>query len=160
MRMRPGRPRVHRQAVTPDHVAAVERSWADLGHRRFELVTQLQACFEHGGHVELAEIRARWLVDAVTELVGQLSEPSCLAEHARQRASTWPVAGSAPSFAVDGQAWMTAGRATCPTWTAATETAWRHAWLLLSEELAEESLSPFAGQSTAKPDRSGGVRLW
>ena len=54
---------------------------------------------------------------------------------------------------------MDASRAACPTWTDRTERAWRQAWLLLSDVLAAESLSPFAGPcSGVAVRRSGTVR--
>ena len=59
-------------------------------------------------------------------------------------AAGWPIAGTAPSFAVEGRAWMGAAHDVSPEWTDGTERAWRHAWLLLSAVLDEESLSPFA----------------
>ena len=40
---------------------------------------------------------------------------------------------------------MSAARKACPDWTIVEDRAWRQAWLLLSDVLAEESLSPFAG---------------
>jgi hypothetical protein len=47
---------------------------------------------------------------------------------------------------------MAAAREVCPSWSAHIELAWQRAWLLLSEELAEESLSPFAAE--AAPSRT------
>jgi hypothetical protein len=130
--------------VSPDDLDAVGRSWADLRGRQAELVEQLEAAFRSVGPVELAAPRARWLVDAVAELVGLLPTPSRLGQRARELAGTWPLEGTAPTFAVDGHAWMQAGRHASPSWTGQTEEAWRHAWLLLSDELAEQALSPFA----------------
>ena len=68
---------------------------------------------------------------------GSVSGPVELAE-------TWPDGGPSPSFRVDGQAWIAAATACDPRWTAGTEQAWRQAWLLLSEVLAEDALSPFS----------------
>jgi hypothetical protein len=130
--------------VSPDDLDAVDRSWADLCRRQDELVARLELMFRSGHPADLAEPRARWLVAAVAELVGLLPTPSRLGERARQLAATWPVEGTAPTFDVEGQAWMRAGRGVCPSWTDRTEEGWRHAWLLLSDELAEQALSPFA----------------
>ena len=66
-------------------------------------------------------------------------------------AASWPVGGRAPTFAVEGRAWMAAAREVCPSWSEQIELAWQRAWLLLSEELALESLSPFAAD--APPSR-------
>ena len=49
---------------------------------------------------------------------------------------------------LDGSAWMIAARDACTTWTDSCEHAWRQAWLLLSDVLSNESLSPFAGPSS------------
>jgi hypothetical protein len=130
--------------VSPEELAAVDRSWADLRRRRPELLAHLETSFALADHPELAEVRARWLVDAVSGLVGLLPAPSRLGDEARRLATRWPVAGSNPTFAVEGQAWMRAAGDVWPDWTDETERAWHHAWLLLSDVLAAESLSPFA----------------
>ena len=59
------------------------------------------------------------------------------------------MAGSltAPSFAVEGAAWLAAAADCCPAWCDADAAAWRQAWLLLSDVLAVEALSPFADGS-------------
>jgi hypothetical protein len=41
---------------------------------------------------------------------------------------------------------MGAARACLPTWTDRTEVAWCQAWLLLSDVLAAEALSPFSDE--------------
>jgi len=130
--------------VSPDDLAVVARSWAGLQERREALLAQLERCFAAVEPSGLAATCAQWLVDAVDELVGLLTAPSRLGERARQLADTWPVTGRAPTFAVEGRAWMVAARKVCPSWSAQIELAWQRAWLLLSEELAQESLSPFA----------------
>jgi hypothetical protein len=132
--------------VSPDDLAAVDRSWAGLQEQREPLVAELEASFAAVEPSGLARPCARWLVDAVDELVGLLTAPSRLGERARQLAETWPVTGRAPTFAVEGRAWMDAASEVCPSWSSQIELAWQRAWLLLSEELAEESLSPFAPQ--------------
>ena len=95
--------------------------------------------------VEEALRRARRLVEAVAELVDLLATPSRLGQRARQLAESWPDGGPSPSFRVDGQAWIAAAASLRPVLDgASTEQAWRQAWLLLAEELAEDSLSPFS----------------
>jgi hypothetical protein len=133
--------------VSPDDLAAVDRSWAGLQEQREPLVAELEASFAAVEPSGLAAPCARWLVDAVDELVGLLTAPSRLGERARQLAESWPVTGRAPTFAVEGRAWMAAASEVCPSWSSQIELAWQRAWLLLSEELAEESLSPFATQA-------------
>jgi hypothetical protein len=147
--------------VSPDDLAAVDRSWAQLRRRRAELVEHLETSFSAAGSPEVAAPRARWLVEAVAELVGLLTAPSRLGGRARRLAETWPVAGTAPCFGVEGQAWMRAARDVGPGWTHRTEDAWRHAWLLLSDVLAEEALSPFATHpaTEGRPAVSPGTAL-
>ena len=135
--------------MSPDDLAAVDRSWSAMRERRADLVSRLEASFARIEPPALAGPCSRWLVDAVSELVGLLTAPSRLGERARRLTDTWPVAGRAPTFAVEGRAWMAAAREICPSWSAQVELAWQRAWLLLSEELAEESLSPFAVQPPA-----------
>jgi hypothetical protein len=130
--------------MSPQDLRAVDRSWAELRYRQHELVDELEAAFRSVGAADAAAARARWLVAAIAELVGLLSAPSRLCEQARVVAGSWPVTGVAPTFAIEGQAWMRAARDVCPSWTDRTEQAWRHAWLLLSDVLANETLSPFA----------------
>jgi hypothetical protein len=99
--------------------------------------------------------RAGWLLSAVEDLVGLLPAPSRLAARARELGDTWPDPLNAPSFGVEGIAWMQAADDCLPTWTARTEAAWRQAWLLLSEVLAAETLSPFSDRP--EPDQAHGV---
>ena len=133
--------------MTPDDVVVVDRSWAQLQHRRDDLVDRLAAAFSVVRPPGTARRRACWLVDSVAELVDLLTAPSMLGRRARKLFATWPDPGSSPSFRVDGQAWISAARDISPAWTLSAEQAWRHAWLLLSDVLAEEALSPFAGTS-------------
>ena len=137
--------------MTPDDLVLVGRSWADLRVRGDDLVDRLAASFSVVSPPDAARGRARWLFDAVGELVDLLTAPSQLGLRARQLFATWPDPGSSPSFRVDGHAWIDAAGDVGATWSAATERAWRHAWLLLSDVLAEESLSPFAGPPPAQP---------
>jgi hypothetical protein len=130
--------------MSPEDLAAVDRSWAELRYRQGELVERLESAFRCVGATDLAGARARWLVYAVSELVDLLVAPSRLGDRARLLATSWPLNRTAPSFAIEGQVWMRAARNVSPSWTDATEQAWRHAWLLLSDVLADETLSPFA----------------
>jgi hypothetical protein len=136
--------------VSPDDVAFVSRSWDELALCRDDLVDRLTASFRAVSSPHAARQRACWLFDAVAELVDLLSAPSELGQRARELYATWPDPGSTPSFRVDGHAWIDAARDVGPTWTVDAEGAWRHAWLLLSDVLAEESLSPFA--DAPRPD--------
>ena len=133
--------------MTPDDVVVVERSWDQLRLRRDDLADRLAESFCAVRLPATAQRRAFWLVDSVAELVGLLTAPSQLGRRARQLFATWPDPGSSPSFRVDGQAWISAARDVCPTWTDSVEDAWRHAWLLLSDVLADEALSPFIAAS-------------
>ena len=54
-----------------------------------------------------------------------------------------PQPSSAPTFVLDGTAWMIAAREVSAGWSDCLERSWRQAWLLLSEVLANESLPPF-----------------
>jgi hypothetical protein len=133
--------------VSPEELATVERSWSDLRGRKTELVEHLADSLDvvdGGGAEGLTGARSRWLAGAVGELVGVLSSPSRLGARARELAQSWPVAGTMPCFAVEGRAWMGVVRDLGVTWNERIETAWHHAWLLLSEVLADEALSPFA----------------
>jgi hypothetical protein len=130
--------------MTPDDLDAVDRSWSELHRRRACLLDELTDRFAAAPSPPEAALRAEWLLCAVEELVGLLTAPSQLAARARDIGETWPDPLTAPCYAVDGRAWMDASRACVPTWSVRTEDAWRQAWLLLSEVLAAEALSPFA----------------
>ena len=91
-----------------------------------------------------ARLRAAWLYSAVDELVALLASPSRLAERACDLGQSWPDASCAPCYAVEGRAFMSAAAELVPSWSDATDAAWRQAWLLLSDVLAAETLSPFA----------------
>jgi|GEM_PF-6982270 len=133
--------------MAPEDLACVERSWSVLRHRRRRLLQELAA---HVGDAPTSPVdapaRAEWLLAAVEELVGLLATPSALAEHARAVGARWQDPCRAPSFAIEGRAWMAAASRTADDWTQETEAAWRQAWLLLSDVLAAESLSPFAAE--------------
>jgi hypothetical protein len=142
--------------VSPDDLATVRGSWAALAPVGPELVGVLSdALADDPDVLEAAPQRARRLVEAVGELVDLLPRPSRLGQRARQLAESWPDDGPAPSFLVDGQAWIAAVAECDPSWTAGTEQAWRHAWLLLSEVLAEDTLSPFINAAAEAPGGAG-----
>ena len=130
--------------VTPDDLVTVERSWCELRAQRGPLLAALARRFEDAApSPDAAEVRAEWLLAAVEELVGLLTAPSRLATRARDIGETWPDPLTAPCFGVEGRAWMGAARECLPTWTDRAEAAWCQAWLLLSDVLAAEALSPF-----------------
>lgn len=144
--------------MSPEDLATVADSWAQLRLRREELTDRLATSYVCNCSHEAAHRRASWLVGAVAELVDLLTAPSQLAIRARELAEHLPEPGSAPTFLLDGNAWMTAARETSPAWTDFTEHAWRQAWLLLSDVLANESLSPFAVSIPDSPDPQVGGR--
>ena len=139
--------------MTPEDVAAVQRSWAELCRRRPALDDALARQFERIELPERPELpehctipaaeRAEWLLRAVAELVDLLQAPSRLADRARALGESWPDPCIAPSFATEGRAWLAAAAECQPSWSPIVETAWRQAWLLLSDVLAAEALSPF-----------------
>jgi hypothetical protein len=137
--------------MAPEDVRSVQASWPALVSEREQLQVALARQFPP--HVaatpEAATARACWLFNAVEELVGLLQAPSRLEVRARHLGDTWPDRRHAPSYAVDGAAWMRAAFECVPSWSADVERAWRQAWLLLSEVLAAETLSPFAGDSSS-----------
>ena len=131
--------------MCPEDLAAVVESWTELQFRREALIDRLAASYRVVLSPQTAAQRACWLVDAVAELVCLLTAPSQLAARARDVAATFPQPSAAPTFVLDGHAWMIAARQVSGYWSDCLEGSWRHAWLLLSEVLANESLSPFAG---------------
>jgi hypothetical protein len=130
--------------MTPDDIRTVQRSWGELRAHRGVLLAGLIRRFDPAAHAPVeAAFRAGWLVGAAEQLVGLLSSPSRLAGRARELALAWPDPQVAPSCDVEGRAWMEAAGECSPTWCALTESAWRQAWVLLSDVLAAEALSPF-----------------
>jgi len=129
--------------MTPDDLAAVDRSWADLQGRSAPLVGRLALAFAEVSDPADAPARARRLLESTSELVALLATPSRLASRARAVAARWPAGTPTPCFRIDGQAWMRAAMEVSPSWSVDDEIAWRRAWLLLSDVLAEESLAPF-----------------
>ena len=79
--------------------------------------------------------------------VHEAGEPHC----ARALGETWPDPLVAPCFATEGRAWLGAAAECQPSWSPSFETAWRQAWLLLSDVLAAESLSPFQSPNPTNP---------
>jgi len=129
--------------MSPEQLALVCESWADLRTRCDSITDRLAQSYSTVIELDQAGQRARWMVHAVTELVGLLTSPSLLADRARELAQSLPASAIALTFTLDGNAWMNAGRDVCPVWTESCEQAWRGAWLLLSDVVANESLSPF-----------------
>lgn len=130
--------------MTPDDLALVDRSWRQLRLQREQLVAELSRHFSSLSLTALpAESRAEFLVGAVDELVGLLHAPSHLATCARAVGERWPDPLKAPSYAIEGRGFMAAASTCSPAWSDAIESAWRQAWLLLSDVLAAETLSPF-----------------
>lgn len=134
-------------AMSPEELAQVSETWTEMQHRRGQIAASLGEMYSAVLAEAIATERARWLVNAVSELVTLLSSPSQLGDRARELAHSLPGADTAPTFVLDGSAWMIAARDACTTWTDSCEHAWRQAWLLLSDVLSNESLSPFAGPS-------------
>ena len=131
--------------MTPEDVSVVKQSWSELRRLRAPLVDGLARRFDGGGTDSRAAgaRRAHWLFTVVEQLVELLPSPSRLGTHARVLGETWPDPLTAPSFAVEGRAWMGAACDCLASWSDRTDAAWRQAWLLLSEVLAAETLSPF-----------------
>ena len=143
--------------MTSDDLAAVQRSWALLRPRRAALLDALVRRFEVLGPPTFdPATRARWLLDVVQELVGLLATPSVLASRATALGATWPDPHTAPCFAAEGRAWLDAAEVCLPGWTQETALAWKQAWLLLSDVLAAEALSPFADEPALRPDPAVG----
>jgi len=133
--------------VTPEDLHAVEVSWAECLLAREPLLDALARRFHAVSPTPVhAEQRARWLFSAVEALVGLLSAPSRLAARARDIGATWPDPLTAPSFGVEGRAWMQAADECLGIWSHELEASWRQAWMLLSDVLAAETLSPFADE--------------
>lgn len=136
--------------MTPDDLSAVQGSWSELRRLRDPLLDALARRFAPlTASPAAAAQRAGWLFAAVDELVGLLPSPSHLAVRARSLGESWPDPLTAPSFAVEGRAWMEAAAACFGRWSDDTEAAWRQAWLLLSDVLAAEALSPFTDGPTS-----------
>jgi hypothetical protein len=131
--------------MSPDGVRTVQHSWTALHRQRESMLLALTRCFDDQPAIGFDPgARAEWLFDAVAALVGLLAWPSRLEHCAGRVGSSWPAAGGHPTFAVEGRAWMAAAAECHPAWTPDIETAWRQAWLLLSDVLASETLSPFS----------------
>lgn len=130
--------------MTPDDLVLVERSWTELRAHRPLLLERLAEALPADAHGGSADAHARRLLDATAALVDLLATPSHLAAAARAIAVSWGTAPT-PRVDVDGVAWMRAAREVCPTWSSSDDVAWRRAWVLLADVLAEESLAPFAG---------------
>lgn len=130
--------------MTPEDLSAVQGSWTEFIRVRGPLLAALSRHFEPVAQSPTAAAhRASWLFCAVEDLVGLLAAPSRLAARARDLGDTWPDPLTAPSFAIEGRAWMRAAAECVASWSQDLEASWRQAWLLLSDALAAETLSPF-----------------
>jgi len=139
--------------VTPDDLTHVQHSWAQLCDRRDSLLVELTLSFRSLPNLNPASTfdapsRAEWLLCAVEELVELLPAPSKLATRARALGHRWPDPLAAPSYEIEGRAWMAAATRCSPSWSEPIEAAWRQAWLLLSDVLAAETLSPFGTRAS------------
>ena len=131
--------------MTPEDLSAVQRSWIEFLRVREPLLDALTRRFDPVAPTPIhAAARAEWLLSAVEDLVGLLSAPSRLAARARDLGATWPDPLTAPSFGIEGRAWMHAADECLAIWSPELEASWRQAWMLLSDVLAAETLSPFA----------------
>jgi hypothetical protein len=131
--------------VTPDDLTMVRRSWTDLRRRRASFLERLEAALRSVAEPATAGEQARRLIDAADMLVDVLATPSDLAARARAIAAAWPPTTALPRLGVDGVAWRRAASEVCTPWSDADDAAWYHAWLLLADVLAEDSLAPFDG---------------
>jgi hypothetical protein len=139
-------------SVTPEDLRTVQRSWSQLQPKADALLDDLARRFEVGGASAIPPAsRAHWLYAAIEELVDLLAVPSQLADRARAIGATWPDPLTAPSFATEGSAWLAAADACLPSWSEDTADAWKQAWLLLSDVLAAEALSPFVDPKGTGP---------
>ena len=107
----------HHSGVTPDYLRTVQRSWAQLRVGRAQLVGVLTHRFALVASPIPPRVHAAWLVDAVDELVGVLAAPSRLETQARRLGATWPDPLTAPSFRVEGQAWLAAADECLGDWS-------------------------------------------
>ena len=131
--------------MTPDDLVLVRRSWTELRRRRPAFHERLGAALATIADAATAGDRARRLIDAAGVLVDTLATPSDLALRARRIAADWPATTALPRLGVDGVAWRRAASEVCPGWSDAEDAAWHHAWLLLADVLAADSLAPFGG---------------
>jgi hypothetical protein len=139
--------------MTPDDLALVQRSWAELAAHRDLFAVRFTAELSARRGPSAGPVHAGHLLAAADELVELLVTPSRLAHRAAELAASWGPAAATPSVA-DGEAWVRAGRASDPSWSPAVATAWRRAWLLLSDVLAEVTLTPFAGAPCPRSTRT------
>jgi hypothetical protein len=131
--------------MTPDELVQVERSWAVLRRRREAFIERLAAALDSATTPRGADEHARLLVDVADQLVGALATPSLLQARARTLLDTRLPEALVPRCGTDGVAWRRAASEVCIPWSSADDTAWSHAWLLLADVLAADSLAPFDG---------------
>jgi alkylation response protein AidB-like acyl-CoA dehydrogenase len=140
--------------MTPDDLAVVRRSWEQLGEHRARFAAHFTAALAARRGPAVGPAHARRLLDAADELVDLLATPSRLAAHVRATVAAWGPGATTPTVDVDGAAWIEAARRSAPGWSAAEETAWRRAWVLLADVLAADTLTPFAGDVSGTVVRS------
>ncbi|MET0908604.1 MAG: hypothetical protein ABWZ99_03975 [Ilumatobacteraceae bacterium] len=137
--------------MTPDDLLTVRRSWTEIRRRRASFVERLEAALDSiAGPATAAAVHARQLIAAADELVDVLATPSELATRARAIVAAWPPEAELPRLGVDEMAWRRAASEVSTSWSEADDLAWHHAWLLLADVLAEESLTPFDAPSGAR----------
>ena len=129
--------------MTPDDLVMVRRTWAVLHRRRAEFLEQLDAALGANTCSTSAGEHALLLVDVADVLLDALETPSQLKERVRALAVAGSTEAALPCCGTDGSAWRRAASAVCTPWSPDDDTAWKHAWLLLADVLAEDSLAPF-----------------
>src|SRR4051794_16482195 len=101
--------------MTPEELGLVQGSWRHVLRERDAVQAELTRRFRGAFPTSKAAAeRACWLFRAVEELVELLPSPSRLEQHARHVGDTWPDPLVAPSYAIDGRAWMAAAAACVP----------------------------------------------
>jgi hypothetical protein len=127
--------------VTPDDLDAVSVTWRRLRPNQDQLRRRLaDTIAQRSDHPSPGAV-AHWLVDAVDQLVPTLGRPAELATRAATVVSPWPATRPPPSYAVEGTAFIDALNALRPL-DAESAQAWRRAWHLLAEVLAERRRAP------------------
>jgi hypothetical protein len=129
--------------MTPDDLVMVRQTWAVLRRRRAEFLEQLEAALDASTCSTSAGDHARLLVDGAEALLDSLETPSQLRARVRALAVAGPPEAALPCCGTDGSAWRRAASVVCAPWSTDEDTAWKHAWLLLADVLAEDSLAPF-----------------
>ena len=121
----------------------MQRSWTELGRRRLRFLDQLEAALSLVVGPATAAHHARLMLAAADDLVHLLGTPSQLAARVAAISEGWPVSALRPHLDLDGAAWRRAASKICTGWTDEDEAAWRRAWLLLADVVAEIGSTPF-----------------